>query len=176
MVEVDLGARIARHYNVYLGWEHAQLGGGATNVVWPIDEDTVLDVPSTTKASTDFLGVGLRFSTDPDHVGLIADLALGFRRMVAEWDAGEVPDGGPTRLTMSQAPLEFRFGLGADIRLSPLLSLSPMATIGSGIFRDVEYELTDGSKESALGDGDEQMSHGWVTVQLGGHFDIGGRP
>ena len=44
-------------------------------------------------------------------------------------------------------PLEFRIGLGADIRVTKFFSLSPMVTLGAGAFGTAEYVAPDGTGE-----------------------------
>ena len=161
MFELDIGARFSRHYNVFFAWERATLGTGS-------------EAPDANggqkRGSTDYYAVGLRFSSDADRVGFLTEIDLGWRRFQAEWQDG-------TRLELSEAPLEFRIGLGADIRVTPFFSLSPMVTLGAGSFGKAEWESPSGKKTDAFLPGDEVAGHGWLTLQLGGHFDIpGGSP
>jgi hypothetical protein len=156
--ELNAGARIARNYNVFLLWEHARLGAGEE---FPDDQqggDT----------NTDFYAIGLRVSSDPDKVGLLTELALGYRRFHAVFEDG-------SELQLTDAPFEVRIGLGADIRLSPLFSLSPLATVGFGSFGDVEAAGAAGTiaqQVAAARPADVRTTHGWFTLQLGGHFDL----
>lgn len=158
MFELDIGARFSRHYNVFFTWEHANLGTG--------DADPGTSGPQTS-ASSDYYAIGLRFSSDADRVGFLTEIDLGWRRFHAEWEDG-------TQLRMYEAPLEFRIGLGADIRVTPFFSLSPMVTLGAGAFGSGEVESPNGQKTDAFGPGDEAAGHGWLTFHLGGHFDIPG--
>jgi hypothetical protein len=175
MLQVDLGARVGRLYNVFFSWEHAELGGGAASLSVELPDDTMIEQSASSGGRTDFYALGARFSSDADRVGFLAEILLGFRNMVVNWDTADVPTDGIQRLQMGQAPLEFRFGLGADIRLAPLFSLSPMFTVGSGRFGNVEQELDDGSKQDALGSSDVFATHGWFTFNVGGHFDLFGQ-
>ena len=155
MMELDLGARLGRNYNVYALWERAQLGKGSG-----------VDGYSQIRADTDFLGLGVRLSTDPDDVGMVLDLALGARRFRAVYEDSN-------QLQLSQAMFESRLGVGADIRLSPLFSLSPMVTLGLGSFGKADW-VTKTSISDAIPANNDTLTHGWLTLQLGGHFDLAG--
>jgi hypothetical protein len=156
MLELDIGARFSRHYNVFFTWERATLGNG----------DEAPDANGgQAKGSTDYYGIGVRFSSDADRVGFLTEIDLGWRRFRAEWEDG-------TTLEMSEAPLEFRIGLGADIRVTTFFSLSPMVSLGAGSFGKAEWTAANGTKSDAYLPGDEGAGHGWLTFQLGGHFDI----
>ncbi len=157
MFELDVGARLGRYYNVYLLWERASLGGGSEDVP---------TIGQSQSGETDYYAIGLRFSSDPDKVGFLTDLSLGYRRFRAQWDDG-------TELQLTEAPLEMRIGLGADIRLTKAFSLSPLLTLGAGSFGSAEWVAPDGTRTDATTPGDERAGHGWLTLQLGGHFDIG---
>ena len=158
MLELDVGARVSRHYNVFFTWEHASLGTGTADP-GPDGEQT--------SASTDYYALGLRASSNADRVGFLTEINLGWRRFNVEWENG-------AQLHMYDAPLEFRIGLGADIRVTPFFSLSPMVSLGAGGFRTAEYEAPNGQKSDAMGSRDEVGGHFWFTFQLGGHFDIPG--
>jgi hypothetical protein len=156
LFELDAGARLGRNYNVFLLWEHAQLGTGDADLASTQDS-----------AETDYYAIGLRVSSDPDELGLLTELTLGYRRFRAVFEDG-------SELQLTDAPLEIRIGLGADIRLSRLVSLTPLATVGFGSFGEVEAVGPAGSTaELALDpDPDIRATHGWFTLQLGGHFDL----
>ncbi len=159
MFELDVGMRLSRHYIVYLLWERAELGGGHKDVP---------GLARSTSGNTDFGGLGLRLSTDPDDTGIVLDIALGARRMRARWEDG-------TQLQLSDAPLESRLGLGADIRFNESFTLSPMLTVGLGTFGTAEWATTK-TVQNAVPAGSDWLSHGWLTLQLGGHFDLLGQP
>jgi hypothetical protein len=156
LFEGDIGMRFSRYYNVFLTWEHASLGAGSA-------------IPTgyggQNSGDTDYYAIGLRFSSDADHVGFLTEIDLGYRRFRAVWADG-------TELQLTQAPLEFRIGLGADIRVTPLFSLSPMVTLGAGSFGKAEWVSPNGTTTDAQTQNDAGAGHGWVTFQLGGHFDI----
>jgi hypothetical protein len=158
MFELDVGARFGRHYNVFALWERASLGTGSA----------APDAYGGQKSgSTDYYAIGLRVSSDADKVGFLTEIDLGYRRFRAVWEDG-------TELQLTDSPLEFRIGLGADIRLTPMFSLSPMITLGAGAFGTAELVQPDGTKVDATQPGDQSAGHGWLTFQLGGHFDIPG--
>jgi hypothetical protein len=159
MYEFDIGARLGRAYNLFFLWERSELGAGSEspNAIFGDQVD----------ADSDYYALGLRFSSDPDRVGFLTEIALGARRFRAKWDDG-------TELQMTEAPLEFRLGLGADIRVSPVFTISPMVTLGLGAFGSAEWVDPDGNKTDATASGDEAAGHGWVTFQIGGHFDLPG--
>jgi len=158
MLEMDGGARLGRHYNLYALWERARLGAA---------DGSVAGIEGTSHGDTDFWAIGLRLSTDPDHTGLLVDIAVGARRLRVRW-----PDG--TELQLTDAPLESRLGIGADVRISPLFSISPLLTLGVGSFGKAEWVQPDGTRVRAMPTGSDRLTHGWATLQVGGHFDLFG--
>jgi hypothetical protein len=158
LFEVDIGARLGRNYNLFLLWEHATLGTGSAQTD---------DFGGQEAGDTDFVGIGLRVSSDPDKVGFLTEIDLGARRFRAIWADGR-------ELQLAHAPFEARLGLGADIRLGRSFSLSPLLTLGIGAFTSAEWVNPDGSVQDATGDLDENAGHGWFTLQMGGHFDLAG--
>ena len=96
----------------------------------------------------------------------MTELALGYRRLRVHWNDG-------TELQLTDAPFEFRLGMGADIRINPYFSLTPLATIGFGSFGTAEWVREDGASEDATDRGDMGDAHGWFTIQIGGHIDLG---
>jgi hypothetical protein len=157
MFELDAGARLSRNYTVFALWERAELGSGKGDP----------DSPIAGKAShgdTDFWGVGVRASSDPDHIGFVTELAIGYRRARSNWDDG-------TELQLTDAPFEARLGLGADIRLNRWVSLSPMFTLGVGSFGKVE-SVSNHVVTDQTGSLDQADGHAWATLTLGGHFDL----
>jgi hypothetical protein len=160
MFEIDAGARLGRNYTLFLLWEHAALGAGD-------DESYEKAQGGLDSASTDYFGLGLRVSSDPNKIGFLTEINLGARRFRAKYANG-------TELQFTQdVPLELRLGLGADIRLSRLFSLSPLITLGIGRFDTIEI-VQDGDTQDLMAGDDELASHGWLTFQIGGHFDVAG--
>jgi hypothetical protein len=146
-------------------WEHASLVGPNVAPSFPTAYQPGR-IPASAGAQTDFYAIGTRFSSNPDRVGFLAEVALGFRRMNVDWKDG-------THLRLSNAPFEFRLGLGADLRLSRLVALSPMFTVGTGVFGDAEWSYPDGSRARGMGGLDLHAAHGWLALELGGHLDFG---
>jgi hypothetical protein len=165
MFEIDVGMRLARNYNLFLLWERAELGTGDSDG----SEFGALHAIAggQTGGDTDFVGAGLRASSDADKVGFITELALGYRRARTVWEDG-------TELQFTDGILEGRIGLGADIRLTPSFTLSPLATVGVGSFGDIELQRPNGSKVNAFGPDDQADGHAWFSLVLGAHFDIAG--
>jgi hypothetical protein len=155
LFEIDVGARLGRRYNLFALWERASLGAG------DLDENAF---GGQDRGTTDLYGIGVRFSSDPDRVGFLAEIVIGYRRFVARWSDG-------TELEVTDGLFDARIGLGADIRISPSFSLSPLLTIGSGVFQEATF-----SGPSMSGDArtplDENAQYLTFTIALGGHFDI----
>ena len=156
LLELHVGARVARGYNVFLLWERAEPGQGAGSPLGEADD-----------SSTDFWAIGLRASSDANRFGFLTELALGYRRARTEFGDGSA-------LELTDGVLEARIGLGADIRLSPTLTISPMATLGVGSFGEVEWVSTDGVATDLVGPTDDHDAHGWFTVGFGAHVDLFG--
>lgn len=175
MLEVDAGVRLGRRYNLFVAWERAQLDGGGKRFPLDLDSDgeADLDMPRSERGDSDLWGLGARFSSNADQVGLLVEMLVGWRRMRAVWD--KVPNGAPEVLAMNQAPFEVRFGLGADIRLTRTLSLSPMATLGAGVFREIQWVHSDDTRENAIPESEYRFQHSTFTLHLGAHFDLAGK-
>lgn len=158
MFEGDLGARLGRNYTVFALWERAQLASG----------DALEDrYGGQTGGDSDFWGIGLQATSDADRLGFLTEIALGYRQFRATWEDG-------TERQFTDGWLEGRIGFGADIRLSPMFSVSPLLTLGVGAFGDVEHVFPDGSSANLLRPGDTSDSHGWFTLGVGGHADLFG--
>ena len=157
MFELDAGVRLSRNYNLFVLWERAQLGSGRG--------DTSSGIPGKSEhGDTDFWGVGVRATSDPDHTGFVTELALGYRRARAVYEDG-------TELQFTDAPFEARLGVGADVRINEVVTLSPMFTLGVGSFNKIESVTTDGVKD-ATGSGSQADGHAWATLSIGGNFDL----
>jgi hypothetical protein len=155
MFQIDVGARLARHYNVFAMWEHGALGSG------DLDDKSF---GGQEWGATNMYGVGVRFSTDPNGIGFLMEIGLGYRQFTAYWNDG-------TRLSLSDGWLDAHIGLGADIRVSRWLSLSPMIVLGGGSFDTARWSGPHGSSD-ALGPLDEGGEYGVLSFQLGAHADI----
>jgi hypothetical protein len=169
-LEVDVGARIARHFIPYLGAELGLVGAGHR-----FDG-------TDAKAGTSFFGFGVRMlAGDVDNVSFISDLSLGWRTMQVSNDGS----------TWSGTGVEIlRLGLGVDIRLTSHFTLSPLLTISGGKLTDSGGSPNGVSFAPNQGDGltgtpsyvnggqiqqAYQTSYESVVVGCGAHFDLLGR-
>jgi hypothetical protein len=155
LLEVDVGVRLSRRYNVFALWERASLGAGS------LDPHAF---GGQERGWTDLIGAGVRFSTNPDDLGFVLELALGYRAFTAYWKDG-------TELRMRGGMFDARIGIGADIRLARYFALTPMLTLSSGSFGKA-YWAGPRENGSAIDGFDSEGQSGSVTFQLGGHFDI----
>jgi hypothetical protein len=155
MFAIDLGARLARHYNVFATWEHAALGTGS------LDEKSF---GGQEWGATNMYGIGVRFSTDPSTVGFLMEIGIGYRDFRAYWSDG-------TKLSLTDGWLDAHIGLGADIRCSRWLSLEPMIVLGGGSFDTARWSGPHGSG-NALTPLDQGGEYGVLTFQLGAHADL----
>jgi hypothetical protein len=162
MLELDIGARVARNYNVFALWERAELGAGDDG------RDRFDSGVPRKRGDSDFWGLGMRATSDADDLGFLSEIALGYRRARARWDDG-------AELQLASGFIEARLGLGADIRIHRAFSLSPLLTFGVGTFSEVDFVDSEGRRIDAIGRRDEYDGHGWVTLQLGAHFDVFGQ-
>ncbi|MEO8876712.1 MAG: hypothetical protein ABI461_14060, partial [Polyangiaceae bacterium] len=162
--ELLVGARLGRRYIPYLSWEHGFLGQGAR-----IDG-------TNAHASSDFIGLGFRLlSFDVDSVAFASDIGIGFRSVTVADDNN----------TFKMTALEIgRFGLGAEIRLSTLFTLTPMARLSIGQMSDSSGNIAygagqgDGQKAVTFFNGQINASPtDYVVVGLGcgGQFDFFGK-
>ena len=155
LVEADVGARFARSFIVYGFWEHAWMGKGS-DPSWraPRPPDTNPNFGNQTSATTDYPGLGFRWSSRPSTVGVLIDVGLGYRWFQRAMELRR--EDGPCRLR------GVRLGLGADIRLSRLMSLTPLLSISSGAFSDRTVTLPGEGKQDIQGT--YSGSHGTVTM------------
>jgi hypothetical protein len=156
MLELDVGMRLSRSYTVFALWERAQLGSG--------DDDSGRDGEQD-GAESDFWGLGLRASSDPDRIGFLTEVAIGYRRARTFFTNG-------VEYQFTDAPFEARLGLGAEFRFSRTFTLSPLLTVGVGGFGSAEAVESNGNIRHITGPFDESDGHAWATVQVGGHFDL----
>jgi hypothetical protein len=157
-IEGDVGVRFARRNIIYGFWEHGRLATGG-DPSWRTGPSGFGDQVS---ATTDFAGAGLRWTSRPDSVGLVLDAGLGYRWFRERWSSR-------TKMHL-QGFGEFRLGFGADVRVSPTFSLSPMFMFSTGVFRDRQISLDGGPRQTI---DSVSGSHGTVTLTIGGHFDLG---
>jgi len=162
MFEIDIGARISRHYNVFGLWERAELGAGDAS------PDLFADHGEQEGGDTDFWGAGVRASSDADDVGFLSEIAVGYRRARMKWEDG-------SELQLTNGVFEARIGLGADIRINESFALSPMGTFGVGLFGRVRFVDENGVSSNVLLPIDDHDGHGWFSLHVGGHFDLARR-
>ncbi|HEY3594078.1 MAG TPA: hypothetical protein VGL13_09390 [Polyangiaceae bacterium] len=155
--EADAGFRLARHYIIYGYWEHGELGTGSDET-WRTGATQYGD---QSWARTDFPGVGFRWTARPDSVGLVIDTGIGYRWFRERW-------ASDTQMNLRGG--EFRIGFGADVRLDPLFTLSPMLMFSFGAFTHGDLTEHGGPNQTMQF---LDASHGTVTLTIGGHFDLG---
>jgi hypothetical protein len=160
MLEGDLGVRFARYYIVYGFWEHAFMGTG-TDPTWRTGTAESPGYGDQTSATTDFTGIGFRWSSRPDSVGLVIDIGLGYRWFRERWASGVKMD--------LHGFGEFRFGFGADVRMARAFTLTPLLTFSTGTFHDREFTSPERGNYSIPSYGG---SHGTVVLSVGGSFDL----
>jgi hypothetical protein len=156
--ELDAGARISRNYNVFALWERAELGSGRA-------ESQLRG--GQTGGDTDFFALGLRATSNPDRLGFITEISVGYRQARATWNDG-------TEYRMTGGVLEGRIGIGADIRFNPMLTLSPLLSVGVGSFDRFRVVAPGGASYDRMGPNDAPGGHGWVGLSVGGHVDLFG--
>jgi hypothetical protein len=156
MFELDVGMRLSRAYTVFGLWERAQLGSGSLDTGVDGEQDG---------AETDFWAIGLRASSNPDHVGFLTEVAVGYRRARTFFE-------NDVEYQFTDAPFEARLGLGAEWRLSPLASMSALLTIGVGGFGSADRVGPNGTALALTRSLDEGDGHAWATISVGGHFDL----
>ncbi len=165
-LEFDVGARLARHYVPYFGVE---LGLAAPGRRFDSTD---------TQTGTTFVGVGFRYiAGDTDSVAFVSDISFGIRRFTASSSTG----------TWSAWGIElFRVGLGAEIRLTNYLTLSPLITVSGGSLTDTSGNISfapnqpDGQSGPPFeGNGTipsyAQTNYYAVVLGCGAHFDLFGR-
>ena len=156
VVELDAGVRLSRAYTVFGLWERTQLGSG--------DNESGPDGKQD-GAESDFWAVGLRASSNPDKLAFLTEVAVGYRR-ARTFFANDV------QYQFTDAPFEARLGLGAELRLNGVTSLSSLLSIGVGGFGSVEKVAANGNALPLTRDVDEGDGHAWFTFTVGGHFDL----
>jgi hypothetical protein len=162
--EILVGARLGKRYIPYVSWEHGFLAAGRR-----------FDGTST-NASSDFLGIGFRLlSWDVDNVSFLSDLGIGFRSITLQND----------NQNFKMTSLEIgRLGLGAEIRLSTLFTLSPVARLSFGQMTDssggINYGPGQGDGQTGVSFAGGQVNYSpreYVVLGLGcgGQFDFFGK-
>jgi hypothetical protein len=161
-VELDVGARLGRRYVPFVFYEHAFLPAGHR-----------FEGNSSASAYSELYGIGFRYTGgDVDSAGFLTEISIG-QRTVA------VSDGTNT---YKLSALEFfKLGLGAEIRVSTLIALSPLISISTGAMTDASgvanYTNTgDGVKHTPGGSTvDDQRAYVMLSLTFGVHFDVFGK-
>jgi len=157
-LEADIGVRLARNYMLFALWERAQLTTGDA------DEDLYGEQVGS---DSDFWAGAVRATSNADRLGLVTELAIGYRQARTRFEDG-------SKLQLTGAAFEGRLGIGADLRMSSMLTLSPLATIGVGSFNRVRMVRPNGSSYDLPGPRDTADTHAWFTLTVAGHVDIFG--
>lgn len=162
-VEVNVGARLNRRYIPYLLVEVAAHQAGHR-----FDKDT--------ESMSRLVGLGFRFVLgNVDRAGFLADLSIAQRTISV------TRDGQTFRM---HGPEIFRLGLGAEIRLSNVITLSPMGHISGGSMAqsdgDIAYAQpqTDGQTHPTFLEGNvskSQRAYLVIGIGCGAHFDLFGK-
>jgi hypothetical protein len=156
MFELDAGVRVSRAYTAFALWERAQLGSGS----YDAGRDG-----AQAHAESDFWAIGLRASSNPDKLGFLTEVAVGYRRARTLFK-------NDVEYQFTDAPFEARLGLGAELRLNRLTSLSSLLTVGVGGFGSIERVAPNGNSSSLTSTLDQGDGHAWATLTIGGHFDL----
>jgi hypothetical protein len=163
-LEADVGARLGRQFIVYGFIEHAWMTNG-TDSTWRYPTDpTKIPFGDQLSASTDYTGLGFRWSSNPDRVGILFDVGLGYRWFRERWSSGAE--------MFLHGFGEFRLGAGADIRISRAFSVTPLFSVSSGVFSNREWTIPgQGTSEIT---GSMTGGHGTLNFTVGGNFDFFG--
>lgn len=155
-LELDAGMRLGRYYQVFGLWQRAELSsGGAEKSLFGGQHG----------GDSDFFALALRATSDADRIGLVTEVAVGYRQARANWADG-------SELRMTGGVLEGRLGVGADIRLSPTFTVSPLLELGVGSFDRVRRVIPGVGSYDLIGANDGSGSHGWVMFGVGGYADL----
>jgi hypothetical protein len=167
-VQLDIGARLGKRYIPFAFWEHSFLRPGHR-----------FEGNSNASAYSELYGAGLRYTAgDVDTAGFLTELTVGWRTVA-------VSDGSSTYKL--QAIEFFKLGLGAEIRITTLFVLSPLASISTGTMTDTSGTTTfqnsvgpasvAGTAPPFKNGGSVDDSRGYVSVSLtlGAHFDVFGK-
>jgi hypothetical protein len=168
-VQIDVGARLGKRYVPFFFYERALVGVGHR-----FEGDDA-------SAYSELKGFGFRHTGgDVDSAGFLSELSVG-QRTVAVSNAGS---------TYKMSTFEFfKLGLGAEIRVSTLFVLSPLASIATGVMSDAEGTVP--FSRAGSGDGltrprfakangagttiDDQRTYLVLSIGIGGHFDVFGK-
>jgi hypothetical protein len=162
--QADVGVRLAKRYVPFVFWEHSFLRPGHR-----------FEGNPNASAYSELYGIGFRYTAgDVDSAGFLTEISIGERTVA-------VSDGSSTY--KMQALEFFKLGLGAEIRLSTLFVLSPLASISTGSMTDTQGDVTysnagDGNKHPPFVNGntiDDSRGYVMVSITCGAHFDVFGK-
>ncbi len=164
-VELDVGVRLGKRYVPYVFIEHGFVAQGHRFA------------GSDATSASDMYGLGFRYTAgDVDSAGFLTELSVGIRT-VSVSNAGQ---------TYKMSAFEyFRLGLGAEIRISTLFVISPMAHLSGGAMDNTSGTVgfsadgsKDGIKEPTYRNNDNILTQrGYLIVGIGcgAHFDVFGK-
>ena len=162
--QLDVGARISYSWVPYVFIERGWLSKGHR-----------FDGQSGS-AYSNFYGIGLyHVGGDVDSVSFAEDISFGLREI-------SVSDG-TNRYTMSGLAL-FNLGLGAEIRVATLFSITPMLRLSLGSMDSSQGTVTyakerqgDGLTEPDYKNGENVIGTMYAVITLGAqvHFDVFGK-
>ncbi len=164
-LEADVGARLAKRFVPYILFEHGFMGQGRRFE------------GSDATSQSNLYGIGFRYTAfGVDSVGFLADLSFGLRSITVS--------NGSESYTMRSLEI-FRFGLGAEIRLTTLFVISPLLSLSAGNMNDTDGSIHFSAKGSQDGittpryqngqNISNQQSYLMVNLGVGGHFDLLGK-
>lgn len=152
---LDLGVRFGRHYQGFAFWERTWLGAGALDDAFGGQKS----------ASTQMIGGGFRFSTHPDAIGMLVEIAIGYRTFQAKWQSG-------TRLTAADDLFSTRLGFGVEWRVQKRTTVEALVMVGGGAFTDVKWHFADGTSRDALTSYDRYGQYIPFGLQVAAHWDV----
>jgi hypothetical protein len=164
-IELDVGVRLGKRYIPYVFVEHGFMAQGHRFA------------GSSATSASDMYGLGFRYTAgDVDSAGFLTELSVGIRTLTVS-NAGQ---------TYKMSAFEyFRLGLGAEIRISTLFVISPMAHLSGGAMDNTSGTVAfsaDGSKDGitqpTYRNNDPILTQrGYLIVGIGcgAHFDIFGK-
>jgi len=152
-LEADAGVRLGKRHVPYIFYEQSILPPGRKL-------DGII--------ATRFFGVGFRYvALDPDSLGFVADVSIGWRTLAA-YNNGQ---------TYEMSGLElFRLGLGVEWRLATRFVISPIAYVSGGIMSQTSGTITfkDGTMPPFMNGQGITDQRGYLVfgIGVGAHFDL----
>lgn len=156
--QLDVGARISYHYIPYVFYEYGFMADGR------------LFEGTNANTSSRFYGVGLRsVSGDVDSVAFLSDASFGLRDVfISQPDA---------QLKLTSLAL-LNIGLGAEIRIQTLFSISPMIRLSAGSMKlpqqtgNSPLQLAPDAAPPTYAGNDLYVA---ISIGVGVHFDVFGK-